>query len=93
MQTRNSASRALASIIENSNGKFFTVGFVKKDGSFRQMTARLGVGKYLRGGKRTTNPDQFICVFEPSTGSYKNINKDTIVSVSSAGVFAVNTKV
>ncbi len=45
MSQINSASRVLASIIEQSNGKFFTATFVKKDGTQRQMTARLGVEK------------------------------------------------
>ena len=38
------------SIIEkilNSNGKIFTVTFIKKDGSIRELNGRLGVIKHL----------------------------------------------
>ena len=87
--TYNAGSRALAAMLENSGNKFFTVNFVKKDGSVRQMTARTGVTKYLKGGKKTVNEDQYLTVYEPSSGSYKNINRDTILSVRALGVEAV----
>ena len=32
-----------------TNGKFFSVSFIKKDGSERKMTARLGVKKDIKG--------------------------------------------
>ena len=37
----------LKSMIKNTNGKFFTCLFVKKDGTLRKMTARVGVKKGL----------------------------------------------
>ena len=37
----------LKSMIKNTNGKFFTCFFVKKDGTLRKMTARVGVKKGL----------------------------------------------
>lgn len=87
--TFNPTSRKLASLIEQSNGKFFNVTFVKKDGSIRTMNARLGVEKYLKGGKKTVSEQQFVTVYEPATSSYKNINRDTIMAVRSAGIEAV----
>lgn len=87
--TRNNSSRALANLIENSDGKFFHVSFVKKDGTVREMTARLGVKKYLRGGKKTVSEDQYITVYEPSSASYKNVNRDSILSVRACGIEAV----
>ena len=92
MTTINTSSRALATILEQTNGKFFTVNFVKKDGSVRQMTARTGVTKYLKGGKKTVSEDQYVTVYEPSSGSYKNINRDTILSIKALGIEAVATK-
>lgn len=88
----NTTSRTLANIIENSNGKFFSCSFVKKDGTVRQMTARLGVEKYLKGGKKTVDAQKYITVFEPSSSCYKNINRDTILAVRFAGVEAVGKK-
>jgi len=87
----NPTSRQLAKMIEESNGRFFNVQFIKKNGELREMTARLGVEKYLKGGKKTVSEDQYITVFEPSSSSYKNINRDTIIAVRSKGVqsFAV----
>ena len=42
-----------------SKGKIFTVTFTKKDGTLREMNARLHVAKYTSGGKRSTtdNPN------------------------------------
>lgn len=85
----NSTSRQMASLIDNSNGTFFSVKFVKKDNTVREMTARLGVTKYLKGGKKTVSEDQYITVYEPMTASYKNINRDSILSVRAMGVEAV----
>ena len=35
--------------IRTTNGRFFSVSFIKKDGSTRNMTARLGVSKGIKG--------------------------------------------
>jgi hypothetical protein len=84
----NKQSRTLASIIEQSQGKFFSCQFVKLNGEVRQMTARLGVKKYLKGGKSNVDSSKYITVFEPSSGSYKNINRDSIMSVKFKGIKA-----
>ena len=36
-------------IINNTGGKFFTVTFIKKDGTIRRATARTGVRKGTKG--------------------------------------------
>ena len=36
-------------IINNTNGKFFSITFVKKDGTIRKATARTGVRKGVKG--------------------------------------------
>jgi len=36
-------------LIESTKGKFFTVTFVKKDGTTRRATARTGVRKGVKG--------------------------------------------
>jgi len=36
-------------LIESTAGKFFTVTFVKKDGTIRRATARIGVRKGTKG--------------------------------------------
>lgn len=79
-------SNLMANLIDQSNGKFFACTFIKKDGTIRQMTARLGVTKYLKGGKSNVDSSKYITVFEPSSGKYKNINRDSILALSIAGV-------
>jgi hypothetical protein len=43
METR----QTLIKLIEFLNGQFFTVEFIKKDGTLRVMNCRTGVKKYL----------------------------------------------
>jgi hypothetical protein len=67
-----------------SNGKFFSVKFVKKDGSIRQMNCRLGVVKHLRGGERTL-PRDYIVAFDVNAdekGGYRAINPATVLAVN-----------
>jgi hypothetical protein len=76
----------LDTFIEQSNGKFITVVFVKKDGSKRIMNCRLGVTKHLKGGECTVNRDQYVIVYDMQSKGYRSINRDTIESVTCEGV-------
>jgi hypothetical protein len=67
--------------ILNSNGKIFSVEFIKKDGSNRLMNCRLGVTKHLRGGSSTLNPDTHITVYDLQSRGYRAINKAAIINV------------
>jgi len=80
----------ISAAMVNTQGRYFSVRFKKKDGSDRQMTARIGVKKYLVGGKNTTeNYPQYITVFETVNpqggGGYKNVNLDTVYEIKSSG--------
>lgn len=75
----------LDSIIEATNGKIFSVVFIKKDGTERHMVARLGVTKHLKGGECTLNREQYIVAYDMAKKAYRAINRDTIVSVSAMG--------
>ena len=77
---------SLSTVLENTNGRFFTVEFTKKDGTVRKMNARLGVKKHLKGGACTLNREQFIIVFDMQAKGYRAINRDTILTVSCDGV-------
>jgi hypothetical protein len=85
----NTTSRLLSSIIAASNGTFFTVSFVKKDGTLRTMNCRSGVRKHTKGGASTLDSDKFFTVYDVQKQGYRAINKDTIVSVRVKGVEAV----
>lgn len=66
-------------------GKFFTVQFIKQDGSLREMNCRLGVKKHLKGGVKTLT-DNYICVYDVKTEGYRSINPETVLSVNGVNV-------
>ena len=65
-----------------TNGKFFSVSFIKKDGSERKMTARLGVKKDIKGVGLKFNPTErnLIVVFDIHKKAYRMINLSTILT-------------
>lgn len=67
--------------ILNSNGKIFTVTFLKKNGSLRVLNGRLGVTKHLKGGLSTLNPLEYITVYDLQSKGYRAINRSTIIDV------------
>ena len=74
-------------------GLIGTVTFIKKDGSRRVLTGRMGVKKHTVGGVRTTDPRDYAIVWEINnaeghTGraAYRNVNIHTIQSLVMSGV-------
>jgi hypothetical protein len=65
-----------------TNGKFFSVSFVKKDGTKRKMTARLGVKKNIKGIGMKYDPSErnLIVVFDIHKKAYRMINLSTILT-------------
>lgn len=70
----------------NSEGRFVTVEFIKKDGTLRKLTGRLGVKKHLKGGKSTLNPEQYITIYDVQNAGYRAINRATIKALTIEGV-------
>lgn len=70
-------------LIRSTRGKFFTVTFIKKDGSERVMNARLGVKAYLKGGELPYHPDDYnlIPVFDVQIKQYRMISVDTLKNI------------
>lgn len=62
-------------------GNFFRACFVKKDGTVREMTARFGVKKHLKGGELKYNPESlnYIVVFDIEKKAYRTINMDKLI--------------
>jgi len=81
-------SNILQSLIENSNGTFVTVTFVKKNGEQRVLNGRMGVTAGLKGGKSTIDPTKFITIYDVKAGGYRSINRETILEVKVGGVIA-----
>ena len=73
--------------IHRLNGRFFTVEFIKKDGSTRVMNCRTGVKKYLSdNGKKIkfTGPmgNGILRVYDLQAKGYRSINIDTIKKIN-----------
>jgi len=64
-----------------SKGRWITVTFKKVDGSIRVLNGRLGVVKHLKGGQRTSNPDDYIILWDSQANGYRNVHKSRIISV------------
>ena len=75
-------------------GNFFRACFVKKDGTFREMTARFGVKKYLKGGELGYNPEElnYIIVFDVEKKEYRTINLDKLVYLRYNGKEVIGNK-
>lgn len=74
-------------LIKANQDKIFSVEFIKKDGTLRKMTAKLGVTKHLRGGGKNTcdTYDHLVTVFDMEKKAYRNINVNTLVSMKGLG--------
>jgi len=68
--------------------KIFSVEFIKKDGSIREMTARFGVTKHLKGGELSYDPSKkgYMIVFDMSKKEYRTINMNTLKRVTFSGI-------
>ncbi len=75
----------LQQLIEDSNGKFVSVTFTKKDGSLRTLVGRMGVTSHLKGGKSTLDASKYITIWDVQNNGYRAINRSTIQSVRLAG--------
>ena len=86
------SSKALASLIEKSNGKMLTVTFIKQDGTERVINGRLGVTKYIKGSSLKKNSSDYITFYDVQNKGYRSVNRDTIVAVRCEGIEAVAVK-
>ena len=74
--------------IRNSNGKIFSVKFVKKDGSLRDMNCRLGVVKYVKGIGRKFDPADYalVGVYDLQKEAYRMINLNKLLMLKMEGM-------
>lgn len=64
-----------------SNGKFFSVVFIKKDGTSRRMTCLTGVKKHLKGGESTiAHKPNLLSVWDTEKREYRSVNLDTVLT-------------
>jgi hypothetical protein len=79
--------QTLLKLIKFLNGQFFTVEFIKKDGTLRKMNCRTGVKKYLsKNGKtiKITRPidNGILRVYDIKKEAYRSINLDTVKKIN-----------
>jgi hypothetical protein len=68
--------------------KIFSVVFIKKDGSEREMVCRLGVKKHLAGGEKKYDTDalNYLTVYDMQAEGYRIINVNTLKRIKLDGV-------
>ena len=54
--------------------KFFSIEFVKADGSLRILNGRLGVKKHLKGGRDCNDVNKYITVYDVGSRGYRNVS-------------------
>ena len=66
------------------SGKIFTVTFIKKDGTIRNMKARMGVSKYHVNKpsipSTTAHIPEYLTVFDLVKMQYRTVNVSTITA-------------
>ena len=71
-----------------SDGKLFSVTFVKSDGSIRFMLARTGVKKYRKttfDKVRTAINPNLITVFDMQKKEYRSFHQDSVLALKMKG--------
>ena len=76
------------------SGRFFSVLFIKADGSLRSMNCRGGVRKFLKNADANADttprktPDGVFVVFDVKAMQYRSIPMDRILSIRADGAEA-----
>jgi len=86
------SSKALASMIEQSNGKMLTVTFIKKDGTQRVLNGRLGVKKYVKNADFKKSSVDTITIYDVKNKGYRSVSRDSIVAIRCNGIEAIAVK-
>ena len=66
--------------------RFFTIEFLKSDGSKRVLNGRLGVRKHLKGGADCNDHLKYLTVFDVKSQGYRNVSLNTVESVTVNGL-------
>jgi hypothetical protein len=76
--------RSLSQDIDRTNGKFFTVKFIKKDGTLRRMTCRTGVSKGVTGKGLAFEPKEkgLKVVWSTDAEGYRMINLASVTEIT-----------
>ncbi|SFV90183.1 hypothetical protein MNB_SV-4-1299 [hydrothermal vent metagenome] len=73
-------------VIHDTQGRIFSATFIKKDGSIRQMIARIGVSKNQKGGTNGASAkNNLVTVYDMAKGGYRMINLKTLLTLKACG--------
>lgn len=74
-------------LIKSTRGTFFSVSFVKADGSLRDMVCRLGVSKGVNGKGQSFEPKEYdlLTVWDTQKRAHRMIRLDTLRRVTVDG--------
>lgn len=74
----------------HSSGRFFSVLFIKADGSLRSMNCRGGVRKFLKNADAAPRktPEGVFVVFDVKAMQYRSIPIDRILTIRADGAEA-----
>lgn len=79
-------------ILDSANGQFFTVEFVKKDKTIRQMTCKKWMEKAFTYGSKDARQnsvahiDKYYTAADASAGEFRNINLETLIRAKVNGI-------
>jgi len=87
-------TKTITEMIKSTNGRFFSVCFVKKDGTVRKMTARLGVRKGINGKGMAYNPSErdLMVVWDTGKKDFRMVNLKTISTIKFKGVIQYSSQ-
>ena len=87
MKTKTITSLEAYLKVKESEGKIFTIEFIKKDGSVRKMNARLGVKKGVTGVGLKFDPitKRLLPVYDMQKLAYRMINLSTLKTITING--------
>lgn len=68
-----------------SDGRIFSVKFIKRDGSERFMVCRRGVRRYLTGGSPRKSHRHLLTVYDLEKQDYRSVNLNTLLELNAGG--------
>ena len=87
----NTTVQTVKDLVTLTGGKFFTILFIKKDGTTRKMQARIGVKKGLvkSGDARPKAPSKnqdLISVYDVKAKGYRSVDANRVLSIKCGGI-------
>jgi len=78
----------LRTLLENTQGRFVSVRFVKMDNTHRVMNCRFGVRRHLRNtdARTTTQHNHIKVTWDANKKNYRNVNLSTTYQVKMDGI-------